>query len=192
MGMEKVKYIKLGSNGHIAIVDAEDYDDLVKHKWGVKKGKSTAYAVRHKKKNEVLIAAKKVRMHREILSKISEIPEKMVIDHINHNGLDNRKANLRVCTVSENVRNSRTFKNKKVKYKGVFMDLSSAKNPYRACIRVDGKRISLGQYPTPEKAARAYNAAAVKYFGAFAYLNDVPDTDEEDSKELTQSELELS
>jgi hypothetical protein len=87
---EGAKLIPL-TQGKFAIVDAEDYERLSKYKWHVDKGDSTYYAARG-------IVGKNFRMHREILN----APEGLVVDHRNHNGLDNRKKNLRLCTRSQN------------------------------------------------------------------------------------------
>jgi hypothetical protein len=91
---------------------------------------------------------------------------RMVCDHVNGDTLDNRRSNLRVCTQSENAKNIHTVYGM-IDYKGVYKDGRT----YRAMIRVNGKRISLGNFQSPELAATAYNLAAVKHFGRFAQLN---------------------
>ena len=103
------------------------------------------------------------------------------VDHINHNTLDNRRVNLRICTRSENARNSQGQRKRSAvgsKYKGViFHDAKkynprcSATKPWRALTRVGGKRIELGYHETEEDAARAYDAYAKANFGEFACLN---------------------
>ena len=104
------------------------------------------------------------------------------VDHINHNTLDNRRCNLRVCTRSENSRNNVGQKTRTgSKYKGVtFHDCrkyavnATGLKPWRAYTRIAGKRIWFGYYASQEDAARAYNKNAKRLFGEFAYLNDVP------------------
>jgi len=102
------------------------------------------------------------------------------VDHINHNTLDNRRCNLRICTRSENSRNGRKQSQSKGRYKGVFYHSHGTysgqrggKGRWRAYTRVMGKRIWLGYHKTEEDAARAYNKYAVKAFGEFACLNEV-------------------
>ena len=94
-------------------------------------------------------------------------PDNMEVDHINGDKLDNRKENLRVCTHRENGKNQKISINNTSGYKGVF---ANHKN-WQAVIGVDGKPIYLGTYPSPEKAAEAYDVAAKKYHGDFANLN---------------------
>jgi len=105
-------------------------------------------------------------VHRVIMSEEGT----KVVDHINGNKLDNRRSNLRVCSIKQNVRNAkkRKSKNQKSKYKGVSIN-SSGK--YYARIIVDYKSYYLGQYTSEEEAARAYDAAASRYFGDFSRRN---------------------
>jgi hypothetical protein len=92
----------------------------------------------------------------------------MVIDHINRNGLDNRRANLRLATVAQNAWNSKKRKSRSG-YKGVCYD--KAKRRWRAAIVNHGRRIHLGYFEDKIEAAKAYDAAAKKYCGHFALLN---------------------
>ena len=104
-----------------------------------------------------------------------------VVDHINHNTMDNRRCNLRICTPSENARNNRGKRTRTVsKYKGVtyhdckkYNPNASGEKPWRAYTRANGKRIWLGYHKTERLAAIAYNEYASREFGEFAYLNDV-------------------
>ena len=91
-----------------------------------------------------------------------------VIDHINHNGLDNRKANLRLATFAQNARNSRMRRNRSG-YKGVCF--ANDRGKYRAVIWHDNTRIHLGYFNSPISAALEYDRAAKKYHGEFAVLN---------------------
>jgi hypothetical protein len=95
-----------------------------------------------------------------------------IVDHINGNGLDNRKENLRVVTVVENARNSRgKVRSRKSQYKGVSFCIGR-KSPWRATIEAGGHgQKHLGYFSTEEEAARAYDQAAAEVFGEFAFLN---------------------
>ena len=104
-------------------------------------------------------------MHRIILN----APKGTMVDHINGNGLDNRKENLRLCTTRENNANQKKNRNNSSGYKGVAKASNCSK--WRAYIRVDGVQRHLGNHNTPEEAARAYDAAAKKHFGEYAHLN---------------------
>lgn len=92
------------------------------------------------------------------------------VDHINGNTLDNRRENLRICLNKENLRNRPRQKNNVSGFKGVHMAKNKT-NPYSAKITVDGKSTHLGYFKTALEAAVAYNTAAIKCFGKFAYLN---------------------
>lgn len=109
-----------------------------------------------------------VTLHHTIMGK----PEKgMVVDHINRNRLDCRKSNLRFVSYKENAQNISTQKNNTSGYRGVWFRKDTKK--WVANIKVDYKKISLGNYIDIEEAARAYNKAAIKYFGKNAVLNEV-------------------
>ena len=105
-------------------------------------------------------------MHRVILN----TPMGMDTDHINGNGLDNRRCNLRICTHAENISNQRKYSNTMLsKFKGVSWDKS--RNRWIVYIGVHPKRIFLGRFKTEIDAAIAYDNAARKYFGEFACTN---------------------
>lgn len=153
------------TRGKYAIVDAEDYPRLMKYKWYANKIGSNWYAVRsqriHGSKRQITIF-----MHRLILN----APDDMLVDHKNGNGLDNRKANLRLATYPQNNCNRRKCSGKCVSiYKGVYA--KKRRSPWGARIKVDGKYIHLGSYKTEIEAAKAYDEAARKYHGEFARLN---------------------
>lgn len=150
-----MKEIKLFKN-RVAIVDDEDFEAMNKLKWHFN---PYGYAVRSGPK-KADGRKDSIRMHRLILN----APPNTVVDHINGNGLDNRKQNLRIATHKENIRNSRLAKNNRTGKIGV----SKSKNGWRARIMVDRKGIHLGTFKTIEDAALAYQSAALKYFGEFA------------------------
>ncbi len=145
------------TQGYFALVDADDYEKLSQYKWHVNRKGDMLYACRSEK-------GKKIKMHRQILN----APPGMHCDHINHNGLDNRKANLRLCTPQQNACNRRPLE-RTSKYKGVHWDSLSRK--WRAEIKHNGRTIHIGFYDYEQDAAIAYDDYAIELFGEFAWLN---------------------
>jgi hypothetical protein len=93
-------------------------------------------------------------------------------DHINGDGLDNRRQNLRSCTHAQNFWNAQKQRQTCTSpYKGVTRRRNARLAPWQAAIRIDGKSHYLGSFPSEWEAAMAYNQAATEYFGAFARLN---------------------
>lgn len=152
------------TQGKVAIVDDSDFEYLNQYKWHALKIGNTFYAARTitviKNKHKLLL------MHRFITNNIDT---KMHTDHINGEGLDNRKINLRICTATQNLMNRGVQINNKTGYKGVSYDKKL--NKYRAQIRINKVTKNLGYYIDPIDAARVYNTAAIKYYGEFAQLN---------------------
>lgn len=135
------------------------------YNWSIGLAKNTSnkiYYIMRKDTN-----GKTIRFHREILKVC--LPS-IYVDHINGNGLDNRKVNLRQATAAENARNSRKNKKSASRYKGVVL---RPNGKYRARIRVDGKLKSLGDYYSETAAAIAYNVEAKRQFTEFALLNKI-------------------
>jgi hypothetical protein len=158
-----IRLIPVGQ-GKYAIVDADDYDRLAKYKWHVRNDGNTFYAFRW---SSTRGGKKKQRlwMHHEII----DIPEGMVCDHINHNGLHNRKANVRPATSSQNSCNTRKRGKTTSCYRGVSQD--ARLNKWIARIGANGRQIHLGVFDDEVDAAKAYDTAAKKYHGEFAVLN---------------------
>ena len=159
----KMKRIKL-TKGQWAIVDDGDFEWINGYKWCAVKGGETYYAVRGEERGGI---QRKFSMHRQIM----EAPQGLEIDHVNHNGLDNRRGNMRLCTRGQHVRRCRPIKNKSSKYKGVRWDKDI--NKWRAGITLHNKSIHIGVYEDEKEAAGAYNERAKWLFGVFAWLNDV-------------------
>lgn len=157
------------TSGKIALVDEEDYGRIVAMgKWSEENG----YAVRQIRVGGRMGPAKRIWMHRFVLDVTEPYPI-VEVDHENHDGLDNRKANLRKVTKSENQRGrTRNVDKRSSSYKGVFHDPSPrGKKPWRVKIRVSGVLKSFGRYATEEAAAKTYDARARELWGKYAKTN---------------------
>lgn len=163
-GFHFMKKIKLTQNKY-ALVDNEDYEPLSKYSWYIVKSFNNIYACRHTIKSDIVVKRCHVLMHRQIL----KVTGKYNVDHINHNSLDNRKSNLRVCTHAQNSRNSRKNINNTSGYKGVYW--STVGNSWMAYIKYNYKLFNLGYFKDKKEAARSYDKKAKELFGEYAYLN---------------------
>jgi len=145
--------------GKYAIVDAEDYEWLSKYKWCAVKKRNTWYA------KTLRLDGGRLSMHRLIAG----APRGLIVDHIDHNGLNNRKDNLRLCTNAQNQCNRLPLKGSTSRHKGV--SWCKSHNKYNAAIYHKSKRYHLGWFVDPDEAAKAYDKKAKELFGQFAYLN---------------------
>lgn len=153
------------TKGQVALVNDADYESLNQYKWYAHKWGHTYYAVRKASRSEC--GQPFLFMHRVILN----VPNGVGTDHINGNGLDNRRLNLRNCSVAQNQWNQRLHQNNTSGYKGVDYVPEFSVKQWRAQIQFKGKRLHLGLYGTAEEAARSYDEAAWKYHGDFASTN---------------------
>ena len=155
------------TRGFCAKVDLEDFADLSQYKWSLAPGTRTNYAAR----GVGIPGTRKVMqisMHRQIMGLNKNSDPKFTVDHINGDGLDNRKCNLRLATRQQQAMNRPIRSDNKSGYPGVYWlwtNEEKTKGKWRALIRVEGKRLSLGLFDDVEEAADAYMSAAVKYFG---------------------------
>ena len=156
-----MKQIKL-TQGQVALVDDADFDWLNQWKWCVLKSPAGFYARRRDSGQDIL-------MHRVILG--LELGDKRQGDHQNHNTLDNRQDNIRICTCQQNQRNRKPRLNLTSGYKGVSWYRRIKK--WQAHIQMNGKRKHLGYFTEEKEAALAYNKIAGNIYGEFAYLNPV-------------------
>lgn len=146
------------TQGKYTIVDNEDYEYLMQWKWHYASW-ATGYAKRLFSREGKRVA---IPMHRVVMN----APRGMVVDHINGGSLDNRKNNLRVCTIKENNRNKKPRKGGTSEYAGVHFHTIT--NCWRAVIKVDGIKSHLGSYDNEELAARIYEIHAIQRYGEFA------------------------
>jgi hypothetical protein len=148
------------TQGHIIMVDDQDYDRLSKFTWHISRDNRTGYQQVRAMKD-----GKKIKMHRFILGLTDP---KVICDHIDGNIFNCQRSNLRACTHRQNMMNRRKRKGTSP-YKGVI----KRGQKFEAHIKIPEKRLYLGIFVTQELAAQAYNRAAVKYFGEFANLNNI-------------------
>lgn len=159
-----MQQIELKNTGNYAIVDDDDYDYLNQWRWTEHKRRHTSYAKRNTNGGDVIIY-----MHRAVLNLNSKLD---IADHINHNGLDNRRSNLRCGTNRDNSCNKRRNSNKfSSKYKGVYGSCGK----FIARVSYKGKNINAETVETEEMAAIIYNKIATFILGEKCYLNIVND-----------------
>ena len=147
----------------VALVDDADFEQLSKHKWCAVRARGRWYAVRSipmEKGKQTTI-----RMHRFIMN----APRDQQVDHLDGNGLNNQRSNLRICTSAQNNRNRRKMVGTSPVFKGVYWNKENQR--WHAQITQNGHRHHLGYFDNEIDAAYAYDAAARKHFGEFACIN---------------------
>lgn len=154
------------TKGKAALIDEEDYSKLARYHWICHCGYARASEYDPKTRR-----SKTVHMSHLILP----CPPGLEVDHINRDKLDNRKANLRLVTRSQNCANRGNFKNSKSKYKGVRWNKKMGL--WEAAIRKDGVITTIGAFKDEIAAASAYNEYARKMWGEYAVLNDIQEVD---------------
>lgn len=156
--------------GLMAMVDDEDYELVSQYKWNalwtreLGRTRTSPYA-------GTLLRRDGQRVRSRVLMHVLIMGHRGV-DHVNHNGLDNRRSNLRPATNSQNAANRRPYAGRSSRFKGVSWD--KQKSRWFVLITVNGRRRYLGRFRDEEAAARAYDAAARELFGGFACLNFPP------------------
>lgn len=152
----KMKTIGL-TQGQFTLVDDEDFEWLNQWKWYAQKSSNTCYAIRG-----VGVATL---MHRIIL----KAERNQIIDHINGDGLDNQKSNIRLCNHLQNNANRRKIKNCSSIFKGVCWSKSC--NKWVASIACNQKKHHLGCFNSEIDAAKSYDDKALQLYGEFARIN---------------------
>lgn len=148
------------TQGYVAIVDDEDLPLISGYRWKVLKSKNKRYAAR-----SVGRTGRTELMHRVI----ARAPTGVGVDHIDGDGLNNRRGNLRLATQKQNAANMQKTRGVS-RFKGVYWNKKDSRWQAQISNEAGGVRY-LGQFRDETDAARAYNSAAIEQFGAFANLN---------------------
>lgn len=142
-------------------MDEEVFEELNRFRWSGEPQRNTVYVRRAER-------GKTIKMHRVIMNVTDP---KCHIDHINGDGLDNRKENLRMVTNHQNRLNSRTYKTNQAGYKGVSPIQTVTGLRWRSTITLNGTQHHLGCFDTPTEAALAYDLKSLELFGDYACPN---------------------
>lgn len=149
---EIVLYDKKCNEIDRALIDLEDVDKVKDYKWGLTKGYVLNKSIKE--------------LHRFIM----DCPDDMIVDHINHNRLDNRKSNLRLCNKSQNAMNTKKRKNNTSGTTGVYWDKKY--NNWYSQIFINDKCMHLGHFNTKEEAIEARKQAEIDLFGEYRNKED--------------------
>lgn len=152
----------------VATIDDEDYDDLAQWTWTLERRSRRVYARRQSHEGAV---RQLVYMHQHVAARAGLVQGQYDIDHVDANGLNNCRCNLRLATRSQNNANQRLSVRNTSGYKGVYW--SRAARKWAAQIGIAGKRMYLGLFSDEQSAARRYNEAARTHYGEFARVNPV-------------------
>ncbi len=161
-------YGKLSDENSYAMVDDDDYDYLMQWKWNVRKNNRNSYATRHEWHNG---QAFHINMHKVVI----DAKKGTIVDHVDRNGFNNQKKNLRLATHSQNMANRRVKEGGTSSYMGVrkktIKRLNHVYETYLAQIQKDKKFYHIGSFKTEVEAAIAYDKKAKELHGEFANLN---------------------
>lgn len=146
------------TQGKTALVDDADFDLVNKHRWAARKSRHLFYA-------QSKIGGKTVSLHAFLLTP----PLNVDVDHIDGNGLNNQRSNLRICSHMENMANQKRHSDSKSPFKGIWR--ASNCDRWAAQLVFNGKKVYLGVYKNAADAALAYDKKAKELFGPFARLN---------------------
>lgn len=160
---QSIRYIPL-TQGKIAVVDAADFEALSHWNWFAmrshpRRANCKWYAARRDEQKHW------VTMHRMIIGALPGV----LIDHRDGDGLNNRRTNIRIASPTGNAQNRRPRVGNTSGFKGVSWD--SRAERWHVQIAINGKNTHVGHFDLKEDAARAYDVAALRHFGEFAYLN---------------------
>lgn len=150
------------SGGHWAIIDTEDIPLVDGYYWQGKPSGGTVYAQRSERDG----SRETVKMHRQILGLPPLTPQ---VDHIDRNGWNNRRSNLRTVTAAQNTANAGPQRNSSTGYKGV--TARPKRGVWEASIMIEGRTHYLGRFDSAEDAAKAHDSAALEAWGEYAYQN---------------------
>lgn len=163
--------MKYNIDGYTVIIDEDDFEKIKPFTWHVMQKKALQEGLYYFSAS--MREGSTGRWHNQFLHRFimkCRRGDGLKVDHKNHNTLDCRKENLRICTSTENNQNARVYRAKKDGFKGIKEDTSTGH--YLARIQSpEGKRIMLGTYATAEEAAKAYDRGALYYFKEFAVTN---------------------
>lgn len=161
---EEYRLIPVGRGGLFVKVSPEDFDWLNQWSWFTERV-SSSYGGFYARRNVPRAEGRGcIKMHRQIMGLTAS--DSMCCDHINHDGLDNRRSNLRICTRSENNQNSRARSDSVSGLRGAYLHKPSGR--YMSRIKAGEKLIYLGYFGTAEAAHAAYCEAAKVHHGEFA------------------------
>lgn len=157
--------------GQVALVDEEDWEHVKVYDWYCFRVRHVWYVATDRIKDG---RAKRTYLHQFIMN----APPKSEVDHINNNGLDNRRQNLRIVSHQQNLANQKLSEANTSGYKGVTLDRRTKKDgtpltpAWMAQTKYNGKRIYLGKFSSPEAAARAYDRKMLELHGEHAKTNE--------------------